>query len=90
MTGQFENKYSDLITSFPEGKLATLLGLSIGEYHELNHRGLMELTDISGKIIEYYIHVNSNNKTGILSKLNMDQYGYIRFKPEEVNNVRGV
>lgn len=82
-----ENIDRGFITSLPDWKLAMLLGLSLEEYHDLSHRGLKELTDIFGNVNEYYIHVSPNNKGGTLSKLDLDKYGYIRFKPEQVHHI---
>jgi hypothetical protein len=87
MNRLYEISDCGFVTSIPDWKIARLLGLSLPEYHDLSHRGLKELTDIFGEVIEYYIHISQNNKTEILNKLDRDRYGYVRFGPDQVRHV---
>ncbi len=68
----------------PDIEIARLLGISITDYVNLSHRPLEAFTDTQGNVIEFYIHVSSNNDPRLLSKLNLDKSNFVRFKPEEV------
>jgi hypothetical protein len=84
-------KHMNTATPIPEFKLrltdfaiARLLGLSINDFHALSHRPIEAETNASGKIVEFYIQVSSNNSPRLLSQLQLDKNNYVRFKPEEV------
>lgn len=79
-----ENTVPEFRIRLPDKAIAALLGLSLTEYLLLSHRPIEAFTDINGNIIEFYIHVSSNNNPGILQKLNMDKSNFVRFAPEEV------
>jgi len=67
-----------------DASIATLLGISVEEFHSLNHRPIEAYEDENGNIMEFYILVSSNNDPDLLSKLNSDSSNFIRFKPEDV------
>jgi hypothetical protein len=64
--------------------IARLLGLSIEDFHRLNHRPIEANTDADGKIVEFYIQISTNNSSTLLSKLRLDKNNFVRFKPDEV------
>jgi hypothetical protein len=64
--------------------LAELLGLSLDEFHDLSHKPIDANTDAMGKIVEFYIHVSSNNSPHLLAKLRLDKNNFVRFRPDEV------
>lgn len=68
----------------PESAIANLMGLALTEYLALSHKPLEAFKDITGKIVEFYIHVSSNNDPKILDKLNLDSSNFVRFKPEMI------
>ncbi len=64
--------------------IAKLLGLSLEEYGQLNHRPIEAFTDSQGNITEFYIRVSSNNSPRLLNKLNLDDSNFVRFDPKRV------
>lgn len=68
----------------PDSAIAQLLGLSLDEYHKLNHKPMEDTRDKEGKIIAFHMHISPNNDKNILDKLNLDHSNFVRFKAEEV------
>lgn len=68
----------------PDKAIAALLGISLDEYLALSHKPLQEFRDMSGRIIEFYMHVSPNNDQKVLNKLKIDHSNFVRFRPEEV------
>lgn len=64
--------------------IAKLLGVSLEEYGQLNHRPIEAFTDPQGNITEFYIRVSTNNSSRLLNKLNLDKSNFVRFNPEQV------
>ncbi|WP_118952746.1 hypothetical protein [Taibaiella helva] len=68
----------------PDHAIARLLGITLSDYQLLSHRPIEAYRDIHGKIVEFYIHVSSNNSPRLLDQLNMDRSNFVRFTPEKV------
>lgn len=64
--------------------IAGLLKIPVTEYHHLSHKPLQAFCDLKGKVIEFYIHISSNNHPQILNKLQLDKRNFVCFLPEQV------
>ncbi|WP_118974620.1 hypothetical protein [Taibaiella koreensis] len=68
----------------PDHAIAQLLGISLSDYQVLSHRPIEAYRDVNGEIVEFYIHVSSNNSPRLLDQLNMDHSNFVRFTPKQV------
>jgi len=73
----------------PDHAIAKLLGLSLEEYHNLNHLPLEAETDSTGEVIGFKMRVSSGNSQNLLSKLNVDKNFIVKLRPEQVYRYYG-
>jgi hypothetical protein len=82
-----QEKPAEYRSRLPDWLIARLLGLGLKEYLNLAHRGLQEFKDLNGNVVEYYIHISSNNDPAVLGRLNIDRSNFARFRPEQINEI---